>query len=220
MAPAVDRPRVPLRARTDGGAGGPEAAGRLTLSRPASHDYSRVMTTSTATPIGSGVHIRRIRGSDTPALERFYAGLSGESRRTRFFSVAGRPSHDQSVSFCTPDHDHREGFVAVVATLDGPGERLVGHLCLEPAGGHIAEVAVAVADEVQHQGIGRRLLDAGVRWALAEGFTTLTASAFIGNAPIHHLLAGLGRPSHASDAGSGIEDIRIDLRGRAGLPAA
>lgn len=170
------------------------------------------MTTATAAPIGSGVHVRRIRRTDTPALEAFYAALSGESRRTRFFSVAGRPSHDQSVSFCTPDHDHREGFVAVVHATDRSGERIVGHLCLEPAGGHVAEVAVAVADDVQHQGIGRRLLDAGVRWALAEGFTTLTASAFLGNVPIHHLLAGLGRQCHASDAGSGIEDLRIDLR--------
>jgi acetyltransferase len=179
------------------------------------------MTTTSATPIGSGVHVRRIRRSDTAALEAFYADLSGESRRTRFFSVAGRPSHALSVSFCTPDHDHREGFVAVVAATGGRGERIVGHLCLEPAGGHVAEVAVAVADDIQHQGIGRRLLDAGVRWALAEGFTTLTASAFIGNAPIHHLLAGLGRESHASDAGSGIEDIKIDLRTpRVAAPAA
>jgi acetyltransferase len=168
--------------------------------------------TTPAAPIGSGVHIRRIRRSDTAALETFYAGLSGESRRTRFFSVAGHPSHDQSVSFCAPDHDHREGFVAVAATTDGSGERIVGHLCMEPAGGHVAEVAVAVADDLQHQGIGRRLLDAGVSWALAEGITTLTASAFIGNAPIHHLLAGLGRRSHASSAGSGVEDISIDLR--------
>ena len=179
------------------------------------------MTTVIAAPIGSGVHIRRIRRTDTVALEAFYAGLSGESRRTRFFSVAGRPSHAQSVSFCTPDHDHREGFVAVVATVEEPRERIVGHLCLEPAGEHVVEVAVAVADDLQHLGIGRRLLDAGVRWALAEGFTTLTASAFVGNAPIHHLLAGLGCQSKASDPGSGIEDIRIDLRNaRVAAPAA
>lgn len=141
-----------------------------------------------------------------PALESFYDGLSGESRHARFFSVAGRPSHDQSLAFCSPDHDHREGYVAVL-----PSRRIVGHLCLEPAGGHGVEVAVAVADDVRHQGIGRRLLDAGVRWGLAGGFTTLTAAAWVGNAPIHHLLAGLGRPMRAVDAGSGIEDIRIDL---------
>ena len=97
------------------------------------------------------MHIQR-RPADTAALEAFYAGLSGESRRSRFFSVAGRPSHAQSVSFCTPDHDHREGYVGVVAAVAEPGERIVGHLCLEPAGGHIAEVAVAVADDLQHLG--------------------------------------------------------------------
>ena len=135
--------------------------GRPTLARSGARVYGHGMTTVIATGIGSGVHIRRIRRADTAALEAFYAGLSGESRRTRFFSVAGRPSHAQSVSFCTPDHDHREGFVAVVGTAGGSAERIVGHLCLEPAGGHVAEVAVAVADDVQHQGIGRRLLDAG-----------------------------------------------------------
>ena len=170
------------------------------------------MIAHTPPPTDTVTLIRRIRSSDVAALERFYAGLSGESRRTRFFTVGGGPSDAMSASFCAPDHDHAEGFVAVVPATADVAERIVGHLCLEPAGGHTAEVAVAVADDVQHQGIGRRLLDAGVHWALAGGFTTLTASAWIGNAPIHRLLAGLGRPTHASDAGSGIEDIRIDLR--------
>lgn len=172
--------------------------------------------TSTATAAdalnAAEVDIRPIWRSDTPALEAFYGALSAESRRTRFFSVAGRPSHKQSVTFCTPDHDHREGFVAILPTAAGAGEWIVGHLCLEPAGGHVVEVAIAVADDLQHQGIGRRLLAAGVRWALAEGCTTLTATAWIGNAPIHQLLAGLGCPSHTCAADSGIEDIRIDLR--------
>jgi len=194
------------------GLNGPMRQGRPTLSTRDRPAYRQHMIALTPPPTDTATRIRRIRRSDAHALERFYADLSGESRRTRFFSVGGRPSHERSESFCTPDHDHAEGFVAVLPTTNGAGERIVGHLCLEPAGGHTAEVAVAVADDLQHRGIGRRLLDAGVRWALAEGFTTLTASAWIGNAPIHHLLAGLGRPTHASDAGSGIEDIRIDLR--------
>ena len=127
-------------------------------------------------------------------------------------SLNGGPSHAQSVSFCAPDHEHREGFVAVVPRHRRAGERVVGHLCLEPAGGHVVEVAVAVADDLQHHGIGGRLLDAGVRWALARGFTTLSASAWIDNAPIHRLLSSLARPTHTSDAGDGIEDIRIDLK--------
>ena len=156
----------------------------------------------------------------TAALEAFYAGLSGESRRTRFFSVAGRPSAPCPCPSARPTTITARGSWRW-SPRRADGASGSSATCLEPAGGHVAEVAVAVADDVQHQGIGRRLLDAGVRWALAEGFTTLTASAFIGNAPIHHLLAGLGRESHASDAGSGIEDIRIDLRtARLAAPAA
>ena len=158
------------------------------------------------------VVVRRIRRKDAPALERFYTNLSSESRRTRFCSVNGGLSHAQSISFCEPDHEHREGFIAVLARHGARDERVVGHLCLEPAGGRVAEVAIAVADGLQHRGIGGRLLTAGVRWALARGFTTLTASACVGNAPIHHLMSSLGRPTHASDPGSGIEDIRIDLK--------
>ena len=177
---------------------------------------TRARPASTHTPErgSGGLSIRRIRRADLPELEQFYAALSPESRRTRFFAVGAGVSHGQSVSFCTPDHDHREGFVAIA---DGPAQesdrqRIVGHLCLEPAGGHVAEVAIAVSDALQHQGIGRRLMAAGVRWALGEGFTTLTATTYIGNAPIHRLLTGLGWPAHAHDAGAGTEEITIDLR--------
>ena len=85
--------------------------------------------------------------------------------------------------------------MAVVPGRETGDEPIVGHLCLEPAGGHVAEVAIAVADGPA-PGIGRRLMEAGVRWARAEGFTTLIATTYIGNAPIHRLLTGLGcRPT-------------------------
>ena len=159
------------------------------------------------------VRIRRIRPTDAAAIERFYRTLSAESRRTRFFAVGAGLSHKQSVSFCTPDHDHREGFVALVSAATPGDDRIIGHLCLEPADSHVAEVAIAVADGSQHHGIGRRLMEAGIEWARAEGFTTLTATTFAGNAPIHRLLAGLGLPSHAQPGmDAGVEDITIDLR--------
>ena len=88
------------------------------------------------------VRVRAIRPTDALELERFYAALSPESRRTRFFSVGSRLSHGQSLSFCTTDHDHREGFVAVVDGSPVGQERIVGHLCLEPDGEHAAGKSV------------------------------------------------------------------------------
>ena len=159
-----------------------------------------------------GVRVRRIKRSDAPGLERFYAALSKDSRRSRFFDMGPGLSHRQSIAFCAPDHDHREGFVAVANVATRASGTILGHLCLEPAGVHTAEVAIAVADAVQHHGIGRRLMEAGMEWALAEGFTTLTATTYTGNAPIHRLLSGLGLPVHAHCVGAGTDDITLDLR--------
>lgn len=177
-----------------------------------------VLTPSRPAPAGSAedqigdVRVRRIRTTDAPAIEHLYAALSAESRRTRFFAVGAGVSHRQSVSFCTPDHDHREGFVAIACQATPGTERMVGHLCLEPAGPGVAEIAIAVADGSQHRGIGRRLMEAGIEWARAEGYLRLTATTFAGNAPIHRLLAGLGLPAHAQPGlDSGTEDIVIDL---------
>lgn len=146
---------------------------------------------------------------DTRELERFYAGLSAESRRQRFFATAAGLPHADAVSFCTPDHRHREGFVAL-AVVDG-AERIVGHACLEPVGGTIAEIAVAVADAWQHQGIGRRLVRAAVDWAQAAGIERLTATMLPGNGPIHRLLSHLGLPYRTRRPDFDVVVLDIDL---------
>ena len=160
------------------------------------------------------VRVRAIRPTDALELERFYAALSPESRRTRFFSVGSRLSHGQSLSFCTTDHDHREGFVAVVDGSPVGQERIVGHLCLEPDGEYAAEVAIAVADEFQRRGIGRRLMTAGTAWARREHIARFTATMLTSNPPIHRLLVGLGLPARVQSVGGGVAEITIDLVGR------
>jgi len=158
--------------------------------------------------------VRAVRPTDAAGLERFYAALSEESRRTRFLSITSALSHAQSVGFCTTDHDHREGFVAVVDGGPLGEERIVGHLCLEPDGPDVAEVAIAVADELQHQGIGRRLMAAGLAWARREHVVRFTATMFASNAPINRLLVGLGLPVQERSAGAGVAAITINLDGQ------
>jgi acetyltransferase len=162
------------------------------------------------------VVIRPIHPSDRDALERFYADLSEESRLRRFLGVTRGVSHDQSGAFCAPDHDHREGFVATVASSSS-GDTIVGHLCLEPISAADAEVAIAVADAYQHRGIGRRLLTAGIAWAERAGFRALVATTFPWNTRIHGLLRTTGRPAEIRMTDDlSIVTIRL---GRA-LPAA
>jgi len=156
------------------------------------------------------VRIRRITPADRDGLQAFYAGLSDEARRTRFLGQSRGIGADQSTYFCTPDHAHREGFVAVTGPTDRP-DRIVGHLCVEPDGAASAEAAVAVADDVRGRGIGRQLVDAAVAWARIEGIETLTATMLAGNPAIQRLLTGLGLQTTAVPVGSGVIEVRIEL---------
>jgi acetyltransferase len=156
------------------------------------------------------VRLRRITPADADGLRTFYDGLSAESRRTRFLGPMTGIGELQSAWFCTPDHAHREGIVAVIGPIDRP-ERIVGHVCIEPEGIATAEVAVAVADEMRGRGIGRRLVDAAVVWARLDGIGTLTATMLAGNPAIQRLLTGLALPCVALPIGSGVIEIRIEL---------
>ena len=163
-----------------------------------------------ARTLATRVRIRQIRPTDSAALQAFYTGLSDESRRTRFLGSTIGIGGNQSRYFCTPDHAHREGFVAVMRPAHRPSI-IVGHLCLEPDGTDRAEVAVAVADELLGRGIGRRLVDAAVDWARRDGLRTLTATMLADNPAIQRLLTGLGLPTVAVPIGAGVVEVRIDL---------
>jgi acetyltransferase len=164
-----------------------------------------------AAQVPGQVRIRTIRATDASELRLFYVGLSPESRQTRFLAVSNGLSEAQSASFCTPDHDHRAGFVAVADETRLGTERIVGHLCLEPGGADAAEVAIAVADAFQRRGIGRKLMAGGVAWAKRERITRFTATMSAGNAPIHRLLVGLGLPARMRYTGAGVAEITIDV---------
>jgi L-amino acid N-acyltransferase YncA len=132
---------------------------------------------------GHDIRIRRIGAGDADELERFYAGLSAESRASRFHAALRGIEHAQAEKFAAADHRRRDGFVAVQAG------RIVGHLVLEPLSDRAEELAVAVDDRVQHHGIGTLLLAAAITSARLRGVERLVAWVRSENAPMRHLLA-------------------------------
>lgn len=160
------------------------------------------------------VRIRPIRPADGADLERFYETLTPDSRWSRFFGATAGLSHQQSSFFCAPDHRHREGFVAEMPVVGRDRPQIVGHLCLEPDGDGTAEVAIAVGDALQGQGIGLRLMDAGLAWAAREGISTLTATMLEGSLGIRRLLAATELPLCFRAIGSNVSGVSIDLRSR------
>jgi GNAT superfamily N-acetyltransferase len=166
------------------------------------------MTTNLAGQLPPAIRIRPIRPSDAVGLRAFYAGLTDESRRTRFFGVTSGIGAGQSSWFCHPDHAHREGFVAVTPGSRG---RIVGHVCVEPVDRASAEVAVAVDDAWQGHGIGRRLVVAAIEAARRDGYHQLVATMLAGNPAIQRLLASVDLPMRSRPVGAGVVEATLEL---------
>jgi len=163
---------------------------------------------------GPSVRIRRVRPSDTVALATFYAGLSAESRQTRFLAVCSGIRDTEARHFCCADHEHRDGFVAVTsgsgADSDANG-RIVGHLCLEPAGPATEELAVVVADAWQRRGIGRRLFTRALAWSGRRGVRRIVATAFSWNAPVLRLLSSAPAGAMVRQQEGGVVSIVLTI---------
>lgn len=154
------------------------------------------------------VSVRRVHPYDGDALNAFYAGLSADARRARFLASGPGPSQSATRSFCTPDHQHEEGFVAT--TTDGA---VVGHLCLASVGPDTMELGVAVADEWQGKGVGRQLFEAAVQWARTNGVVSIVATAFADNTRVVRLLSSAPYPAIVSWADGGVVEVMIPLVG-------
>ena len=162
--------------------------------------------------------IRHVRDGDGPSIAAFYAALSPESRRTRFFGAVRSISDPQAHRFAHAGERGASGWVA----LDAAG-RVVGHLCLEPMErprDRVEEVAVAVADDVRGRGLGHALLEAAIASAKRRGVIALEATMLTGNQPIHALLEHAGVPWTCRALEPGRETIRMELRREAFQGAA
>jgi acetyltransferase len=159
----------------------------------------------------TGMRIRPIRIGDRDELSRFYARLSPDSRLARFLAVSRGIGEDASVLLCRPDHEHREGFVAEPLDADQDVPGIVGHICVEPGEFGVMEMAVAVADEWQRQGIGRALLLAVVEWARDHGIGLVQASMLATNSGVLALIASIGRPVHEAAPYGGVVLVTIDV---------
>jgi RimJ/RimL family protein N-acetyltransferase len=156
------------------------------------------------------ITIRRVQPSDRDALAGFYSGLTPESRRARFLGYGTALAAGTARTFCTPDHMHEEGFVAVLD--EGDPLCVVGHICLTDARERAPELAIAVADPFQERGIGRALFEAALAWAHDHNVERLSASAFANNSRILRLLTSAPAGADVRTVGGGVVEITIPMK--------
>jgi GNAT superfamily N-acetyltransferase len=125
---------------------------------------------------GSTIHLRPVRAGDEAALHEFYAGLSPESKVFRFFS--GGVNLDKVVSrMMEVDYRLRYGLVATA----GADRQVVAHGFYGASAHGPAEVAFAVADELQGRGVATIMLGQLAQAAQAAGIAEFSAEVMFSN---------------------------------------
>lgn len=153
------------------------------------------------------VSIRPIDRSDAAGLSDFYDHLSSESRRRRFLGPAG-PSRELLDRFT----DVGDGFVGVLSEAGSNDGAIVAHASVQADGRGGAEVAFAVADELQGRGLGRMLVEEAIELARRRGFDRATATLYADNAPMRSLLGRAGHPVLVDRIDAGVEEILLSTR--------
>jgi acetate---CoA ligase (ADP-forming) len=155
------------------------------MSSPRHHEADVVLRD------GSTVHVRPVRSDDAPAVRAFFERLSPRSIALRFF--CGFPDLDRAVRWATEvDDQHRYGLVAT----SGADGRVVA--CAgwerEPDRPGRAEVAFAISDAMQHNGLGTILLGQLIEAADQAGVALLSAEVLPQNHRMLHVFGDSGFP--------------------------
>jgi acetyl coenzyme A synthetase (ADP forming)-like protein len=154
---------------------------------------------------GRAVRLREPTVADADAVVAFFAQLSSESRGFRFHGAV-RVVRSTVEPFLAPDWRDRGALIATGD--DGDVVALASYARLnDPA---TAEVAFAVADRLQGDGMGTRLLERLAARARAAGIETFVAEVLSGNAPMLRVFAQAGFEVSRTREG-GVVEVRFPI---------
>ena len=161
---------------------------------------------------GSELRARPIRPEDEDLLQDTFSRMSERSVYFRFFSPLKRLPDSLAHKLSHVDYSDRFALVATgQAGGAGSDQRILGVARYDRAPGtEIAEVAVAVVDEYQRQGLGAGLLAALAQVAGEHGIKSFTLIVLPENQSMFKLLASMGWV-HSSVFKHGVYEITFPL---------
>jgi ribosomal protein S18 acetylase RimI-like enzyme len=133
-----------------------------------------------------GLTVRSLRNGDTETVFALFARLGERSRERRFCGAKPRLSELELANLARVDRDHH----VLVGYVDGDSKPVgIARLVRD---GSMAEIAFAVADAYQSNGVGSVLASELAADARAAGITQLMATVCGDNPRIVALLQRLG----------------------------
>lgn len=157
---------------------------------PPSRVASRHAADGTKLLAAGKLRMRSISTADAERLASGFERLSSRSRRQRFFHVVNALSRDDLAALVNVDG--RRHVAVGIFERDSKGEDgdaiAVARYYLLDDEPQVADVAVAVVDEYQRQGLGTRLLQTLLTTAIANGVTRLKFEVLSDNRAVRKLM--------------------------------
>ena len=155
--------------------------------------------------------IRPIRPEDAEMEQQFVRSLSDESKYYRFMDTLRELTQSMLIRFTQVDYDRE---MALVATLpDEHGNELqigVARYVTNPDG-ETVEFALAVADEWQKHGVGRKLMSVLIECARQKGYRAVVGDVLTQNSKMFRLVTSLGFSVHTHHEDPAVKRVVLTL---------
>ena len=162
--------------------------------------------------------IRPIRPEDADMEQEFVKNMSDESRYYRFMDTLRELTQTMLVRFTQIDYDREMALIATVAdeSEGAPeGKELqigVARYVVSPDGESV-EFALAVGDDWQKCGVGRKLMTALIECARMKGYRAVVGDVLSTNAKMFRLMTSLGFTIHPHPEDTAVKRVVKPLLG-------
>lgn len=162
---------------------------------------------------GTTVTIRPIRPEDAEMEAEFVKNMSDESRYYRFMDTLRELTQTMLVRFTQIDYDREMALIATIAKEDGSEEQIgVARYVTNPDGESV-EFALAVGDNWQKCGVGRRLMAALIECAHQKGYRAVVGDVLSSNTKMFRLMSTLGFTIHPHPDDTAVKRVVKPLSG-------
>jgi len=169
---------------------------------------SRWQTESELDGIGA-MRIRPIRPEDEALYQDFFAAVTEEDRRLRFFGAGPQLSHGFLARLTQIDYAREMAFVAVAEDTG----RLLGVVRFVADPDYTrGEYAILVRSDLKGRGLGWKLMQYLVDYAKAEGLEELYGSVLAENSTMLQMCRHLGFTVEAEPGDPALRWVRLALR--------
>ena len=190
---------APAQAEGRGGRGHPRLA-----VRPYPQEWER----HTALKDGTKIFVRPIRPEDEPLYGPFFAAVTDEDMRLRFFASVKQFSHTFIARFTQIDYARAMAFIAI----DERTGAMLGVARLHANANYDAgEYAVLVRSDLKGRGLGWLLMQTLIEYARAEGLTFIEGQVLRENTAMLGMCKDLGFTIEPDPREPGIVEVRRAL---------